>query len=192
MHFSISKRLLVCCSFSFLAWGIPFFGVLFQSEQSGRSNVEKINFPKKNNKVVEDIFSAYESKDNKEAFRLIFLNNAKVEIINVIGGMFLGIGTLLNLVKNGLFSANLFSSLHYNNGMSWDSIVNFTAPHSFEMLGIWLSGGVGFYIAILIYKAMNQENYPKLSDYKVIGMGILVSLLLILSAAYVEAYVSTN
>jgi len=120
--------------------------------------------------IVTDIFKAYSSGNREKAFQLIFINNLKSAIINIFGGISLGVGTFANLAINGFYSADVFCTVH-KNGMSWSKIIEYTAPHSFEMIGIWLSGGLGFYIAILLIKVMVKNKYPKSIDFKIILVG---------------------
>lgn len=174
---------------AFLSWGMPFFLTLSLDFDSQNLNEQEDYVQPIENQVVLDVMTAYSTGDRMKAFRLIFLNNLKVSIINVFGGVLLGIGTLINLLLNGFYTASVFSSIHAN-GMSWKEIFMHTAPHSIEMLGIWLSGGLGFFIAKSIYDFMINSICPAIKFYKTIGIGILVSGLFILVAAYIEAFIS--
>ena len=60
------------------------------------------------------------------------------------------------------------------------------------MIGIWLSGGLGFYITSLILNVMFKNIKPKTKDIKTIIVSIIGINLIILLAAYVEAYFSVN
>nr|WP_264846631.1 stage II sporulation protein M [Capnocytophaga catalasegens] len=128
-------------------------------------------------------------KGNKyEVFILIFKNNIKGCLINILGGVLLGIVTLFNLLINGFYSAHIFYSV-YKAGFSISQIVEKTLPHSFEIIGFMLSGALGFYIAwniLLLVKGKNlQVNF-----YKIIGTGSVIIFIIILCAAYVEAFIS--
>jgi uncharacterized membrane protein SpoIIM required for sporulation len=179
-------RLSILGILSISAWLVPFILTLILVKDLNKSNNNQVF---RESELDETLLSAYKAKNRLDIFRLIFSNNLRVASINVVGGIFLGIVTLLNLIQNGFYAGCVFSSLH-NNGMSWKNIIIHTAPHSFEMLGIWLSGGLGFYIALLLHSAIRKNDYPTSGDYRKIGIGILISVLLIFLAAYVEAYIS--
>lgn len=107
------------------------------------------------------------------------------------GGVFLGLGTVVNLMINGFYSADVFVT-SYHSGLSIRQILNVTLPHSFELIGFWLSGAIGFYIAwnfILFFRS--KESFTALFCKKT-GIGVAVVFVIILVAAYVEAYISVN
>ncbi len=185
------RKLIILTLFAFLIWIIPFLLTLSLSKDNNAQGSFISENKEEGNSVVQKIFDAY-SQDNKaEVFRLIFFNNLKVATINIIGGMFLGLGTFVNLLFNGFYAAIVFSSI-YQNGMEVTKIIEHTAPHSFEMIGIWLSGGLGFYITSLILNVMFKNIKPKTKDIKTIIVSIIGINLIILLAAYVEAYFSVN
>lgn len=111
-------------------------------------------------------------------------------MLNILGGVFLGLGTLLNLMLNGFLFADICVS-SYEAGMSIPIILKLTLPHSFELIGFWLSGGIGFYIAWLIICFMRGKESFTSKSYKLIGIYSVIVFLIILSAAYVEAFIST-
>jgi len=188
----IPKNIVGLTTIALIIWLIPFIirlslpNVNYKINSSSIS--EKVNM---SDNVVNDIFGAYSQNNRNEAFQLIFFNNLKVAIINIVGGIFLGLGTFVNLAQNGFYAANIFCSIH-KSGMSWLKIIGYTAPHSFEMLGIWLSGGLGFYIANLVIGVMVKNKYPTALNYKVISISTLFIGLIILFAAYIEAFVSVK
>ncbi|MCF6297037.1 MAG: stage II sporulation protein M [Flavobacteriaceae bacterium] len=141
--------------------------------------------------IVQEITEHLRNNDKWSAFYLIFTNNLKVSIINIFGGVFFGIGTFVNLFFNGFYTADVFSTIHAN-GTSWNVIIEHTLPHSFEMIGIWLSGGLGFFIAKTILDMMVKNRYPTTMFYKIIVVGSLISGLIILIAAYIEAFISVT
>ena len=105
------------------------------------------------------------NKDKHSAFITILKNNMQGCILNVLGGGLLGIGTLFNLLLNGFCFADVCCRT-YKLGMSITDIFALTLPHSFEM--------------------------PTFKFYKNIGINLLIIFIIILSAAYIETYVSIN
>ena len=109
-----SKTFIICFAIAFIIWTMPF--VLRITSNYEYHQVQKNNKTEcvDNSKgVVTNIFKAYSSGDRKEVFKLIFFNNIKVTIINILGGIFLGLGTFVNLAQNGFYSADVFCSVHY-------------------------------------------------------------------------------
>lgn len=132
----------------------------------------------------------YEKEGNRyKTFVFIFKNNIKGCIFNIIGGFVLGIATIMNLVLNGFFSADIFAS-SYSAGMPLYRILETTLPHSFELLGFWLLGATGLYIAWNVILFIRGKESFSSHFYKRVGIEFIVVFVIILTAAYVEAYIS--
>jgi uncharacterized membrane protein SpoIIM required for sporulation len=140
---------------------------------------------------MDRIFSAISENNNEKVFILILENNAKGCIVNIIGGATIGAGTIMNTAYNGAYSAYALVNAH-KSGMSGHSILKLTLPHSFELIGFWLSGSIGFYIAWNLIQAMRGNIYSTRNFFKTIGISVFIMFLIIGAAAYVEAYISTN
>lgn len=167
-----------------ISFSIPIFFV-----DSGDIGTLSLIIEPKEPKAILEITQFLNDGNKFSAFGLIFWNNLKVCIINILGGMFLGIGTFFSLLFNGFYTGSVFAIIH-RQGMPWKEIIEYTAPHSIEMIGIWISGGLGFYIALALWNLMMKDKYPRVNFYKVLRIGILISFVLILIAAYIEAYIS--
>lgn len=140
--------------------------------------------------TIDSIFQACSSGDTFQAFILIFENNLLCCISNILNGFLLGVGTIVNLSANGFLSADMFVSCYQT--MSITDMLRTTLPHSFEMFGVWLSGGIGFMIAWQIKKFAFDNEIVDMKFVKRTGIYIGIVTLLILCAAFVEAYVSMN
>jgi uncharacterized membrane protein SpoIIM required for sporulation len=92
---------------------------------------------------------------------------------------------------NGFFSADMFVS-SYKEGMDISTILKLTLPHSFELVGFWLSGAFGLCIAWNIIRFMKGKECFTVRFYKNTGIYSMVILFIILAAAYVEAYISIS
>ena len=145
----IFKNIVGLTIIAIIIWLIPFIIRASLPNVNNKVNSSISEKAKISDNVVNEIFGAYSQNNRKEVFKLIFLNNIKVAIINIVGGLFLGLGTFVNLAQNGFYAADVFCSIH-KNGMSWSKIIEYTAPHSFEMIGIWLSVGWGFILRCLL------------------------------------------
>lgn len=155
-------------------------------------DMEKLQqLPNVENKAAQETLQHFSVGNKQAAFVSIFTNNIKSCILNILGGAFLGLSTMINLAFNGFAFADIMVSIH-SAGMSIRDILRTTLPHSFELIGTWLSGGIGFYIAWLIICFMQgKESFtPKIC--KLIGMYSIVVFLIILLAAYVEAFITSK
>ncbi|HSD09291.1 stage II sporulation protein M [Flavobacterium sp.] len=171
---------------SFLLWVLPFIIRLFFI------NVVEIKISSsKSIDIVSKITTHALKNDTSSVFCLIFINNLKCCLINIGGGIMLGVATASNLIMNGFFAADTFATIH-KNGMGIGQILKHTLPHCFELLGIWLSGAIGFSIAKLIIDFMRGKDFPNSDHFKFLGKFSLLILLIILSAAFVEAYISMS
>lgn len=177
---------LLTCIIAFLIWFLPF--VL--------RTMIKIDFVEETNMIqtpmetiIDQISNAFDSHNNKEAFLLILKNNLKGCIINILGGFFLGLGTITNLSFNGFMSSDVFVTI-YNSGFSISNILRTTLPHSFELIGFWLSGAIGLNIARKMIQFMRGRDVFSMHFCKQFCLWTCVVFIIILCAAYVEAYIS--
>ena len=91
---------------SFLLWFIPFFSRITM-------NISYDSLPVLNdmsNSPLSILYTALKNSDSDEAFLLVFKNNIKSCLINVCGGVSLGVCTIVNLAYNGY--SNLRFSFH--------------------------------------------------------------------------------
>lgn len=124
-----------------------------------------------------------------DAFILVFKNNMKSCIINIAGGFTFGFVTIINLLINGFISADIMLSSH-KFGLSVTSICRLTLPHSFELIGFFLSGAIGFFIASRLYYLIIGEKTITNIFFKHLFLYFLLVFLMISLASYVEIYVT--
>jgi uncharacterized membrane protein SpoIIM required for sporulation len=186
------KNILSFLWISIACWLFAFIIRIFFVESS-KINADQITIPPltENHNIVTKIIDLIIEDNKYEAFVLIFENNIKGCILNITGGIFLGLGTFFNLMYNGFFMSDIFMS-SYKAGLSIDFMLKITSPHSFELVGFWLSGAIGFYIAWNIIQFMRGKESFTVRFYKYVGIYSLVVFFIILAAAYVEAYISTS
>jgi len=189
MKFSITFTHLIL--FAFAVWLIPFLLRLFWIEIPQMNSAQLKQFQNVMNDPMQKTARLISEGNKKEAFFLIAKNNVKGCIYNVVGGVSFGLATLINLCFNGFFFADIIM-FHYKSGMSISEILKLTLPHSFELLGFWLCGGIGFYITWQIINFVRgKENFTSII-YKQIGLYLVISILITLLAAYVEAYITST
>jgi uncharacterized membrane protein SpoIIM required for sporulation len=173
---------------SFIIWSFPFILRIFFWEIPENDMGIEDNYQES---IEVKITKMFEKGNLWPAFLLIFSNNIKSCIINIFGGVMFGLATLLNLFINGFYSADMFVR-SYKAGLSIKTIFKITLPHSFELIGFWLSGAIGFYIAWNIIQFMRGKESFTVRFYKQVGFYSLAVFFIILAAAYVEAYISTS
>jgi len=176
---------------SFFCWFLPFIARLFFFDIP-EINTDYLEFDKNSiTGTMDRIVQSVSENNRKDAFAIIFFNNLKGCLLNIVGGVMLGLGTFINLIFNGFFSADIFANA-YKSGLGIEAILKVTLPHSFELIGFWLSGSLGFYVASEIIQFIRgKENFTK-KFYKKIGLFSIIVFVIILSAAYVEAYISSS
>lgn len=174
---------------AFLFWFLPFVVRLciidIQPVDAFLFNnlLEGVNMPGENTVLL------LSEGNNKGAFWNILATNLKGCLLNVLGGTLLGLGTIINLAYNGFVMADMIVFSH-NSGMSWNMILKLNLPHCFELIGFWVSGGMGFYYAWQIICFIRQKENFTSSFYIRMGRCTVIFCLIILFAAYVESYIT--
>lgn len=178
---------------AFLLWFIPFFIRFFLNlsfQEINTSSFQK--FEVMENSCVESrLMDLIREGDRKGCFLIIFTNNIKGCLLNIAGGSFIGVVTIVNLAINGFYSADIIKN-SFDNGMLVTQILKVTFPHSFELLGFWLSGAIGLSIAWKLIQFIQGKEEFTLLFFKRIGMYTCIVFVIILSAAYIEAFVTMN
>ena len=142
---------------SFLLWLIPFCARIPMN--ISYENVSSLGST--NNSALSILYEALEDSSSDEAFLLVFKNNIKSCLINVCGGVSLGVCTIVNLAYNGFATSDMFV-VSYQSGFSLSDILKTTLPHSFELIGFWLSGAMGLMIAYRLLLFMKgRENISR-------------------------------
>ena len=121
----------------------------------------------------------------------ITYRNTRAILYNAAGGFSGGIYTVLNLAVNG-GSLGIFISAARANGFDWNEIANYTLPHFAEYLALWLSGGVGFAICLLLVASLVQSKPPKSEDLVSLAVAMGISEMFVLMGAAFEVWVSVG
>lgn len=172
---------------SFLLWLIPFCARI-------PMNISYENVPNRNNvnnSALSILYEALEDSSSDEAFLLVFKNNIKSCMINVCGGVSLGVCTIVNLAYNGFATSDMFV-VSYQSGFSLSDILKTTLPHSFELIGFWLSGAMGLMIAYRLLLFMRGREDISRDFLKQMCIMAFIVFVTTLCAAYVETHISVN
>lgn len=117
----------------------------------------------------------------------IISNNLECAIINILGFCFLGISTCLNLLYNGLMHG---MSIRYSLSSYGIESLYRIIPHSFELLGLFLSGAVGFYSASCLVKVLLCKSIKHIRCIHTFVVFTILSFVIITVAGIVEVSVS--
>lgn len=180
-----------CFFLSALLWIIPFLIRIFLIDFSDNEPtlLPQVVEDSQDSNVINEIIHQLDAGNQFSAFSLVFWNNLKVCIINMAGGALLGILTIVSLLQNGFFTADVLTNIH-SNGMPVSIILKYTLPHSVEILGAWLSGTIGFCFTRIIIDYLRIKILPDIRYIRFLGVNILIVLLITLVSAYIEVYIS--
>ena len=126
------------------------------------------------------------------SFIYILLNNFEIIIVQILGGFLLGIPTFLIEAYNALFFGHLIKSCVFYK-ISLDKIIFLILPHGiFEIPAIIIAGAAGFKIPyeIIRYLAGKKEQILTKEDIKEYLTLALISIILIVIAAWIEANIT--
>ncbi len=125
------------------------------------------------------------------SYKYIIINNLKVIIFLIVGAFTLGISTFLNLSLNGYILGIIVSIYFPILGIKRLTLL--ILPHGiFEIPAIIIAGAAGFKIPyeIIRYLAGKKEQPLTKEDIKEYLTLALISIILIVIAAFVEAYIT--
>ncbi|ADC64535.1 protein of unknown function DUF95 transmembrane [Ferroglobus placidus DSM 10642] len=136
----------------------------------------------------------YSSNNNRDdlSFLSILKNNLLVVTLLLSGTLLLGSTTLVNLMNSGITVARLIILANACN-LSLHKFLLLVLPHGiFEIPAIIIAGAAGFKIPyeIIRYLAGRKEQILTKEDIKEYFTLALISIILIVIAAFVEAYVT--
>jgi uncharacterized membrane protein SpoIIM required for sporulation len=149
-----------------------------------------INYGDKNNLKDENCIIL--SKFTPAPLTLILTNNLKVIFLMLAGAITFGLSTFINLIYNG-FNLGLLVSDAYNSGMPIKLILALILPHGiFEIPAILISAVAGFKIPyeITLYLLDKKEKPITNEDIKEFLKLSLISIILIIIAAFIEVYIT--
>lgn len=173
---------------SFICWCGPFIIRIFLMSEMiypSEINMTRVDY----DNIANQVIAAFNENDNGVAFVLILKNNLTNCVFNILGGATIGLATFINVLYNGYVSADIFSS-YYCAGLDLDIILKTTLPHSSELIGFWLSGAIGFYIAWHIILTMCGGDCFSKRFYMKIFVLVFITLIIIIYSAYIEAFVT--
>ena len=130
------------------------------------------------------------SMHKKDIFLMVLKNNLLVVATSILGGLSFGVLTFANTLFNGFMLGVVLKSFL----RSFDTSYMFKAfaPHSIEFLGIILACYLGYKVAIAFYDYCFKDKQMEVKEMMHILRITLICFTIILSAAYLEAYVTIH
>ncbi|XRO76343.1 stage II sporulation protein M [Methanocaldococcus sp. 10A] len=142
-------------------------------------------------KINDKELSNYKSKIQFN-FPTILLNNLKVIFLMLAGSITFGLSTFINLIFNG-FNVGVLIGSTFQTNEPLKLILALILPHGiFEIPGMLISATAGFKIPyeITLYLLDKKEKPLTEEDIKEFLKLALISIILIIIAAFVEVYIT--
>ncbi|AEH06446.1 stage II sporulation protein M [Methanothermococcus okinawensis] len=162
-----------------MSLGIYLIGILFGFLSLPQSKFESVN-------IYQNILIL------KSSFCIILSNNLKVIFLMLAGAITFGFSTFINLIFNG-FSLGMLISNAYNSGVPIKLILALILPHGiFEIPAMLISAVAGFKIPYEVIQYLRDKKEKPITedDIKEFLKLALISIILIIIAAFVEVYIT--
>ena len=139
-----------------------------------------------------DPFGVYKSHGEISMFYYIFANNARVTVMVVLSGIFLSIGPVFFMLREGI-RIGAFEYFFFSKGLGLQSILVIWIHGTLEILSIIIAGGAGLVLGhgILFPKTHTRMVAFRQSakDASKIALGLIPIILL---AAFFESFVTRH
>lgn len=139
-----------------------------------------------------DPFEVYKDKDQFLMFFMIASNNIFVSIYTFVSGIFFSVGTVINLIRNGIMLGS-FQYYFFSKGLGWTSVLVIWIHGTLEISAIIIAGGAGL---VLGNSMLFPKTYKRLDSVKQgakDGMKIVIGLIpIFIGAAFLEGFVTRH
>lgn len=139
---------------------------------------------------VFDSYKYFSAPKIDYGFCNILLNNLRVCVLMILGGLSLGIVSEVMLAYNGYVFGTIFAIGVNLYGLN--KCLEATLPHSIEIIGIVLSASLGMSIAVFVIRLMFKRTDLSYitNDIRFYLSMLLLSIAIVIMAAFLESYVS--
>jgi uncharacterized membrane protein SpoIIM required for sporulation len=136
-------------------------------------------------------FGVYGSGGSFFSFLRIAMNNILLAfVIDFIGGIFFGLGTLYSLLQNGMM-VGAFHYMFYDMGFGWQFLLVVYIHGTFELFAIVLAAGAGFRLCNGLLFPGTYKRVESVKKAASEGMKLMIiTFLLLLVAAFLEGFVT--
>jgi uncharacterized membrane protein SpoIIM required for sporulation len=139
-----------------------------------------------------DPFGVYKNENEWSMFLWIAYNNIRVALLCFIGGIFLGIGSLWFMMKNGVM-LGAFQYYFFTKGLGLKSVLVIWIHGTLEIASIVIAGAAGLIMASGLLFPGTRNRLDALKKSARDGVKIVVSLApLFVTAAFLEGFVTRH
>lgn len=139
-----------------------------------------------------DPFGVYKDGDPLGMFFRIAINNIQVSFYCYVGGIFLGVGSLYLLIRNGVM-LGVFQYLFFTHGLGWKSILVIWIHGTLEISSIVIAACAGIILGKSILFPGTRTRLASLRKGAKDGIKIMVTLVpVFIVAAFLESFVTRH
>ncbi|HEY9256594.1 stage II sporulation protein M [Chitinophaga sp.] len=139
-----------------------------------------------------DPFGVYKDGNPLAMFFQIAINNIQVSFYCYVGGIFLGLGSLYLLVRNGVM-LGVFQYLFFTHGLGWKSILVIWIHGTLEISSIVIAACAGIIMGKSILFPGTRKRIDSLRKGAKDGIKIMVTLVpVFIVAAFLESFVTRH
>ncbi|MET3880852.1 MULTISPECIES: stage II sporulation protein M [Chitinophaga] len=137
-----------------------------------------------------DPFGVYKDGNSILMFFRIAYNNIMVSFYCYLGGIFLGVGSLYLLMRNGVM-LGVFQYIFFSHGLGWKSILVIWIHGTLEISSIVIAGCAGIIMGKSILFPGTRKRLDSLRKGAKDGIKIMVTLIpVFIVAAFLESFVT--
>ncbi len=139
-----------------------------------------------------DPFGVYKQGGSLLMFIGIAANNIKVELVTFVMGIFLSIGSIYQLMVNGVMMGS-FQYYFFSKGLGWQSILVIWIHGTLEISAIIIAGGAGLILGNSLLFPKTYKRIVSLKNGAKDGLKIAIGLIpIFLTAAFFESFVTRH
>lgn len=139
-----------------------------------------------------DPFGVYKDGNPLAMFFQIAINNIQVSFYCYVGGIFLGVGSLYLLIRNGVM-LGVFQYLFFTHGLGWKSILVIWIHGTLEISSIVIAACAGIIMGKSILFPGTRKRIDSLRKGAKDGIKIMVTLVpVFIVAAFLESFVTRH
>ena len=139
-----------------------------------------------------DPFGVYKQGNSFLMFIQIAFNNIMVELLTYVMGIFLSIGSIYQLMNNGIMLGS-FEYYFFSNNLGWQSILVIWIHGTLEISAIIIAGGAGLVLGNSLLFPKTYKRLVSLKNGAKDGLKIGIGLIpIFLIAAFFEGFVTRH
>ncbi|MGZ3873736.1 MAG: stage II sporulation protein M [Mucilaginibacter sp.] len=139
-----------------------------------------------------DPFGVYKQGGSFLMFLMIAVNNIKVELLVFVMGIFLSVGSIYQLMQNGIMMGS-FQYYFFSKGLGWQSILVIWLHGTLEISAIIIAGGAGLILGNSLLFPKTHTRIESLKNGAKDGLRIAIGIIpLFITAAFFEGFVTRH